>query len=71
MPLSLIKQNRLKRGQTLLDVAEAVGTNAGHLSRIENGMSKASPELAARIAKHFGYAITEIEILYPERFSNE
>ena len=71
MPISLIKQNRIKRGQTLLDVASAVGTNPGHLSRIENGMSNASPELAERLAKHFGYAITEIEILYPERFANE
>ena len=31
---------------------------------------RASPDLAERLAKHFGYAITEIQILYPERFSS-
>jgi len=70
MPTSLVRQIRIKRGQTLLDVALAVGANVGHLSRIENGINKPSPELAERIAKHFGYAITEIEILYPERFAD-
>lgn len=68
MPPSLIKQTRLKRGQTLLEVAQAVGSNAGHISKIENNINKPSPELAEKLAKHFGYAITEIQILYPERF---
>lgn len=65
---SPLKRTRLTTGRTLSEVAEAVGTNPGNMSRIENGKQKASPGLAEKIAKYFGYAITEIQILYPERF---
>ena len=64
-----IKKIRLKREQTLAEVATAVGTDAGNMSRIERGQQRPSLEMAARLAKHFGYAITEMEILYPERFA--
>jgi transcriptional regulator with XRE-family HTH domain len=60
---------RLQRGQTLMEVGRAVGIDHGNLSRIETGKQQASPALAERLAKHFGYAITEIQILYPERFA--
>lgn len=63
-----IKAVRIQRGLTLQAVAHAVGTDAGNLSRIENGKQRASAEMAEKLAKHFGYAITEIQILYPERF---
>jgi transcriptional regulator with XRE-family HTH domain len=63
-----IKAARLKRGQTLVQVAKAIGTDAGNLSRVENGKQKPSPKMAAKLALHFGYEITEIQILYPERF---
>lgn len=65
---SPLKRTRLNTGRTLSEVAEAVGTNPGNMSRIENGKQRASPGLAEKIAKYFGYAITEIQILYPERF---
>ena len=48
--------------------SKAIGTDAGNLSRIENGKQRASPDMAEKLARHFGYAITEIQILYPERF---
>lgn len=64
-----LKAVRIKRGQTLTEVAHSVGTDAGNLSRIENGKQKASAEMAEKLAKHFGYEITEIQILYPERFA--
>lgn len=64
-----LKTARLKRGYVLARVAASVGTDQGNLSRIENGKQRASPELAERLAKYFGYDITEIQILYPERFS--
>ena len=67
---STIKTIRLKRGQTLTQVARAIGTDAGNLSRVENGKQKPSPRMAARLAQHFGYEITEIQILYPERFAD-
>lgn len=63
-----LKTLRTDRNQTLQTVAKAVDTDAGNLSRIENGKQRASPDLAEKLAKHFGYAITEIQILYPERF---
>lgn len=64
-----IKAIRRERGQTLAAVADAVKTDVGNLSRIENCKQTASPDLAERLAKHFGYAVTEIQILYPERFT--
>lgn len=64
-----LKTVRIRRGHTLDQVAQAVGTDSGNLSRIENGKQKASPDLAERLAKHFGGEITEIQILYPERFA--
>ena len=63
-----LKLARIKRDCTLAEVSAAVGTNTGNLSRIENRKQQASPELAEKLAKHFGYEITEIQILYPERF---
>lgn len=64
-----IKAARLKRRQTLVQVAQAIGTDAGNLSRIENGKQNPSPKMAAKLAHYFGYEITEIQILYPERFA--
>jgi transcriptional regulator with XRE-family HTH domain len=66
---SPLKQTRLRRGGTLAAVSAAVGTNTGNLSRIENGKQKASPKLAAKLALYFGHEITEIQILYPERYA--
>jgi transcriptional regulator with XRE-family HTH domain len=65
---SPLKNARLKRSQTLDEVASAVSTDSGNLSRIENAKQRASPELAEKLVKHFGFALTEIEIIYPERF---
>ena len=66
-----LKKLRKQRKETVYDVAAATGTNAGNISRIENGLQKPSPGLAEKLAKHFGYAITEIQLLYPERFQHE
>lgn len=63
-----IRAMRVKRNQTLAEVAAAVGTDAGNMSRIENGKQQASPALAEKLARYFSYEITEIQILYPERF---
>jgi len=49
-------------------VAGAVRTTAGNLSRIENGKQRPSAALAARLAQEFASQITEMQILYPERF---
>ena len=69
--MSPLKTLREKRGESLHAVASAVGTDAGNLSRIDNGKQHASLALAEKLVKHFGYAINEIQILYPERFMPE
>jgi transcriptional regulator with XRE-family HTH domain len=71
MDVSPIRQVRKQRGQTIEQVAAAVGTDAGNMSRIERLMQRPSLEMAEKLAKHFGYAITEMEILYPKRFINK
>lgn len=63
-----LKTIRMRRGSTLAEVAAAVGTNAGNLSRIENGKQRASAAIAEKLAKYFGYSLTEIQIIYPDRF---
>ena len=65
---SPLKLARHKRGQSIHFVARAVGTTPGNLSRVENRKQSPSPGLAARLSKFFSQEITEIEILYPERF---
>jgi transcriptional regulator with XRE-family HTH domain len=67
-PLRLVRESK---GQTIVEVGRAVETDPGNLSRIENGKQKASTELAEKLSKHFGGEITEMEILYPERFSTD
>jgi transcriptional regulator with XRE-family HTH domain len=60
---------RLRTKKTLQDVAAAVDSTPGSISRLERGKQKASPDLAAKLVEFFGSgAIGELQILYPERF---
>ena len=68
---SPLRRTRIARKQTLTELALSVGTDPGNLSRIESGKQTASPALAEKIARHFGYELSEIQILYPERFKNQ
>ena len=52
-----LRQLRQKRGKSLEDVAAAVGTDAGNLSRIERGIQLPSGQLAQRIADFYGKKI--------------
>lgn len=63
-----LRQIRERKGQTIVEVSRAVLTDQGNLSRIENGKQKASTELAEKLAKYFDHEITEMQILYPDRF---
>jgi transcriptional regulator with XRE-family HTH domain len=67
---SLLRQARERAGQTIVEVCKAVSVDPGNLSRVENGKQKPSTELAEKLAKHFGEPLTEMQILYPERFSS-
>lgn len=64
-----LRRARELAGKTIVEVGRSVGVDPGNLSRIENGKQKASTELAEKLAKYFDGGITEIEILYPERFN--
>lgn len=68
-PLQKIRKETQK---TLGEVAKDVVIHPSNLSRIERGLQQASPELAADICKleYFAGKISEMEILYPERFIN-
>jgi DNA-binding XRE family transcriptional regulator len=63
-----LKLARLKIGVTADGLARAVGVNQSTIARIENGKKRPSPELANRIALHFGNAITRDQILFPEDY---
>jgi transcriptional regulator with XRE-family HTH domain len=67
-PLRLIRE---RKGQTIVEVSRAVQTDPGNLSRIENAKQNASPELTEKLVKHFDGEITEVEILYPQRYMAE
>lgn len=62
-----LRRLRTTRGIRLEEMAAELGMNNGTLSRIERGQGT-TPETAAKIVKFFGHGITEMEILYPERF---
>lgn len=63
-----LRRIREKTGRKLVEVAKAVDYDAGNLSRVERGMQVPAPDIAARLAKYYGGAITELQILYPERY---
>ena len=52
-------------------VSEKLNIDASHLSRIERGIQRPSPELAEVLSGFFAGKISEMEILYPERYIHE
>ncbi|KKK61393.1 hypothetical protein LCGC14_3014760 [marine sediment metagenome] len=64
-----LRKIRKERNKSLEQVAESVGIHPANLSRIERGIQSASKDLAENLSIYYGQAITEIEILYPERFA--
>ena len=63
-----LRRARKSAGKTLTEVATAMGVFQSTLSRIELGQQNASPSQAEWLARYFG-TVSEIEILYPERFT--
>lgn len=62
---------RMSQGKTLSEVAVAIHLDVGNLSRIERGLQVASLDVAERLAVFFDGEISELEILYPQRFQND
>ncbi len=51
---------RIARGETLRQVAGAVGMDPTHLSKLERGMVGCSDELKLALAQHFGVPLTDL-----------
>jgi transcriptional regulator with XRE-family HTH domain len=68
---TLLRKAREKKGESTYVVAAAVAVNQSQYSRVENGKRRPSPELADRIAKYFGNAITRDQILFPEDYPEQ
>ncbi|MDE1494864.1 helix-turn-helix domain-containing protein [Xenorhabdus bovienii] len=63
-----LRKIRKELGFTLSQVANAVDCDTGNLSRMEIGIQKPTLNLAERLVTFFEKKISEIQILYPERF---
>jgi len=72
-----LKKARTSRGWTLTDVSARLASlgadrvDTGNLSRIERGVQRASTALAESLSRVFDGEITEIHILYPERYASD
>nr|DAW17433.1 MAG TPA: helix-turn-helix domain protein [Caudoviricetes sp.] len=65
---SPLRNLRKSQGRTLSEVAGAIHLDVGNLSRIERGLQVASLDVAERLALFFKGEISELEILYPQRY---
>ncbi|WP_411970192.1 helix-turn-helix domain-containing protein [Pantoea agglomerans] len=59
---------REANGLTISEVALAVQIDVGNLSRIERGIQVTSIETAEKISRYFQGKISEMQILYPQRY---
>lgn len=65
-PLQRVRQ---KRKLTQREVATKNEIDPGHYNRMEKGTEKITPANAEKLSLYFGGAVTELELLYPDRFS--
>lgn len=66
-----LKKARMTKKLTLEQVAEAVGSDSGNISRIERGKQNPSKEMVTKLVALFAdEGLTELQILFPERFQN-
>ena len=65
-----LAQLRAKRGLSQQKVASACGLSQSLYAKLELRRSSASPQTAAKLAAFFGHEITEMQILYPERYES-
>lgn len=58
--MSKLREKRIEKGLTLMQVAGLVRTNVGNLSRIERGQQFPSPPLAVRLSRVYGMALEDV-----------
>lgn len=66
-----LRKMREASGLTISEVALAVQIDVGNLSRIERGIQLTSIETAEKISQFFKGKISEMQILYPQRYVQE
>lgn len=59
---------RIATGKTQRVVANDNGIDPGQYSRMERGIDPLTPERAEALSRYFGSAVSEMELLYPERY---
>lgn len=74
--MSPLRKARKHRGWRLHDVVTRLNEHgctldAGNLSRIERGQQTSSTVVAEKLCLVFGGELTELQILYPERFMEQ
>ena len=57
-------------GLTTVKLGLMVGMNNGWISRLESGLSRPSSESAEKLSSVFRGELTEMHLLYPERFKD-
>ena len=62
-----LRAARERRGLTLKEVADKVLMDQGNLSRVERGEQVPSKDAIDSLCKFFD-GVTEMEIIYPERY---
>lgn len=63
-----LRKMRVEKKLTISEVAIATQLDVGNLSRIERGIQAPSLETAEKLAQYFNGKISEMQILYPQRY---
>lgn len=63
-----LRKMRVEKKLTIAEVALAVQCDVGNLSRIERGTQITSLEMAEKLSRFYDGMITEMQILYPQRY---
>lgn len=58
--MSKLREKRIERGLTLIEVSRQIHTDVGNLSRIERGQQFPSPPLAIRLCRLYGLALEDV-----------
>lgn len=63
-----LRKMRVQKKLTIAEVAIATQLDVGNLSRIERGIQVPSLETAEKLSRYFKGKVTEMQILYPQRY---
>ena len=64
-----LRKMRVEKGLTISEVSRMTEIDVGNLSRIEREKQITSIETAEKLSRFFEGKITEMQILYPHRYT--